>query len=87
MKDIEKIKNDINNIVVLRNKHLYDCIFCDVCYYKLKKYPIDKHIKSPEHDKQLDIFIRAHQFLECNDDITRRYLEIADYYINTFQYL
>ena len=89
MKNIETLKNDIHNIMKIRNKYLYDKKFCDVCFHKIRKYDLQRHINMSNHDEILENFIN-----ECNDrydmsydEIIQKYLRIADFYHDKFQFL
>ena len=88
MKNINKLKNDIHNIMFIRNKHLYNGPFCDICFHKIRKYDLSRHINKSNHNEVLEIFINECYRDNMNDDeIIKKYLGIADFYTNTFQFL
>jgi len=89
MKNIKKVKNNIHNIMFIRNKHLYNRSFCDVCFHKVRKYDLTRHINKSNHNEVLENFINEcyDRYHMTDDEIIKKYLEIADYFVDKFQYL
>jgi len=89
MKNIEKLKNDINNLILERNKTIYKRKFCDICYNTIHKYDLKRHfLLSENHDRYLTIFINENYNNNLsNDEIIKKYTEISNFYINEFIYM